>query len=82
MPLYYVARIQYSEKKRDDAERTLRQALEQDPRLLDAWVLLVNIAIERNDPAGAREALIRLREAMNDRMFSRFVDEQLAVLAN
>ena len=82
LPLYYIARIQYSEKKRDDAERTLRQALEQDPRLLDAWVLLVNIAIERNDPAGAREALIRLREAMNDRMFSRFVDEQLAVLAN
>jgi len=82
LALYYVARIQHAQKKHEEAERTLRQALQEDPRLLDAWVMLVNIAIERNDSVTAREGLVHLREAMNDGMFSRFVDEQLAVLAN
>jgi tetratricopeptide (TPR) repeat protein len=82
LPLYFMASVQYAQKKYDEAERILRQAIEEDPRLLEAWVMLVNVAIERNNPATAREGLVHLREAMKDRMFSRFVDEQLAVLAN
>jgi tetratricopeptide (TPR) repeat protein len=82
LPLYYMAKIQYVQKKYDQAERSLRQALEQDPELLEAWVMLINVAVEQNDPSTARDGLIHLREAMKDGMFSRFVDEQLAVLGN
>lgn len=60
----------------------VRAALADDPGFLDGWLLLVNLGMELNNRDLAREALIHLRQAMNNGMFSRFVDEQLSVLGN
>jgi Tfp pilus assembly protein PilF len=80
--MYYTARLQYLQRKYGQAEQTLRQALEENPALLDGWLLLVDIATEQKDYATAREGLLHLRDAMNNRLFSRFVDEQLSTLGS
>jgi tetratricopeptide (TPR) repeat protein len=82
IPIYYMAKLQYLQRRYGIAEQTLRRALDDNSALLDGWLLLVDVALEQKDYATAREALMRLREAMNNRMFSRFVDEQLSTLEN
>jgi Tfp pilus assembly protein PilF len=82
LPIYYTARLQYLQRKYSQAEQTIRRALEENTSLLDGWLLLVDIAMEQKDYATAREGLMRLREAMNNRMFSRFVEEQLSTLGS
>jgi tetratricopeptide (TPR) repeat protein len=82
LPVFYKAKLQYLERKYGMAEQTLRQALEGNSNLLDGWLLLVDIALEQKDYVTAREGLMHLREAMNNRMFSRFVDEQLSTLGS
>jgi hypothetical protein len=82
LPMYYMAKLQYLQRKYREAERTLRQALKENPALLDGWLLLVDISIEQKDYPTAREGLLRLRDAMNNRLFSRFVDEQLSTLGS
>jgi Flp pilus assembly protein TadD len=82
LPIYYTAKVQYLQRKYGVAEQTLRRALEENSALLDGWLLLVDIALEQKDYVTAREGLMHLREAMNNRMFSRFVDEQLSLLGS
>jgi tetratricopeptide (TPR) repeat protein len=82
LPIYYMARLQYLQRKYGVAEQTLRRALEQNSALLDGWLLLVDIGLEQKDYATVREGLMHLREAMNNGMFSKFVDEQLSMLGS
>ena len=78
LPLYYLARIYSDQKKYELAEKMVRLALKEDPELLDGWLLLVNLALERKNPDAVREGLMRLRNAMNNRIFTEFVEDQLA----
>ncbi|MBI4472489.1 MAG: tetratricopeptide repeat protein [Acidobacteria bacterium] len=80
LPRYYLARVHFHEKNYDLAERELRLALEEDPGLIDGWVMLFNLALERDDYVTARERLERLRGTMNNRVFSNFVEDQLGEL--
>jgi Tfp pilus assembly protein PilF len=80
LPVYYMARLQYLQQRYGVAEQTLRRALEENPALLDGWLLLVDIALEQKDYVTAREGLMHLRDAMNNGMFSKFVDEQLSMI--
>jgi tetratricopeptide (TPR) repeat protein len=82
LPLYYMARLQYLQRKYGVAEQTLRRALEENSALLDGWLLLVDIGLEQKDYVAVREGLMHLREAMNNGMFSKFVDEQLSMLGS
>src|SRR5262249_52712106 len=40
---FYMARIYASQNRHDEAEEALRLALDEDPGLLDGWVMLVNL---------------------------------------
>ena len=82
LPVYYMARLQYLQQRYSVAERTLRRALEKNSALLDGWLLLVDIGLEQKDYVTAREGLMHLRDAMNNGMFSTFVDEQLSMLGS
>jgi tetratricopeptide (TPR) repeat protein len=79
---YFVAKIQYLQKKYDQAELNVREAIENDPGLLDALVLMINISIEQKNFDQAREALQRIREAMHNQMVTKFIDEQLSVFGS
>jgi tetratricopeptide (TPR) repeat protein len=79
---YFVAKIEYLQKKYDRAEQDVQQALENDPRLLDAWVLFINISLEQNKQDQVREALQRIRETMDNQLVTKFIDEQLSALGS
>lgn len=79
---YFIGKIQYLQKKYDQAEVNVRGAIEKDPGLLDALVLMINISIEQKKFDQAREALQRVREAMHNQMVTKFIDEQLSVLGS
>jgi tetratricopeptide (TPR) repeat protein len=80
LPVYYMARLQYLQQRYGVAEQTLRRALKENSALLDGWLLLVDIALQQKDYVTAREGLMHLRDAMNNGMFSKFVDEQLSMI--
>ena len=82
LPIYYMARLQYLQRRYGPAEQTLRRALDGNPALLDGWLLLVDVALQQRDYRTASDALMHLRDAMNNRMFSAFVDEQLLSLGS
>ena len=82
LPVYYMARLQYLQRRYGVAEKTLRRALAENSALLDGWLLLVDIGLEQKDYVTVREGLMHLREAMNNGMFSKFVDEQLSMLGS
>jgi len=50
--------------------------------LLDGWQLLINIAADQKDYAGVRENLENMRQAINNKAFARFVDDQIAIMAS
>lgn len=78
----FLAKINYAQKKYSQADAYLRNALDNDPGLLDAWLLKSNISRARGDHEQAREALERLRDAMNSEMVTEFIDEQLLAMGN
>jgi len=80
LPHLYLARAYYLQRKFAVAEEMLRSALEEDPSSLDGWLLMVNMALERKQYDVAREGLTIMRETMNNRRFSQFIDEQLATM--
>jgi tetratricopeptide (TPR) repeat protein len=82
LPLYYLARIHFEQQKYDLAEKMVRLALKEDPELLDGWLLLVNLALDRKNDSTVREGLMQLRKAMNNRLFTEFVEDQLASMRN
>ena len=79
---YFLAKIEYFEKKYDRAEQDVQQALENDPRLLDGWVLFINISLEQNKQDQVRDALKRIRETMDNQLVTKFIDEQLSSLGS
>jgi tetratricopeptide (TPR) repeat protein len=82
IPTYYKAKVLYLQKRYIDADQLLRRVLVENAALLDGWLLMIDVAMERNDHVTARECLIHLRQAMNSRLFSSFVDEQLSTLGS
>src|SRR5262245_57409925 len=60
---YYVGHIQSIQKKYNVAEASLRQAVQIDPTLLDAWLLIIRVSLDLKKYDEAREALMHVREA-------------------
>jgi tetratricopeptide (TPR) repeat protein len=79
---YFVGKIYYFEKKYSQGEDYVRQALENDPRLLDARVLLINVSLEQEKYEQAREGLEWVRQATSNQMLAKFIDEQLLALGS
>lgn len=78
LPHLFLARAYYFQKRYPIAEQMVRTAVEEDPQLLDGWLLLLNMALERHDFPAARQNLAKLRKAMNNQTFSKFADDQMA----
>ena len=79
---YAIARIEFAQRKYDEAEQHVRKAVEADPALLDAWVLLIDISIEQKKTDQAREGLEQIRKSVNGGVVTEFIDEQLSALGN
>jgi tetratricopeptide (TPR) repeat protein len=79
---YYVAKIDYLQMKYKDAEEYVKQACETDPRLLEASLLLVTISLKENKHDQAREALLQIRQTMDNKTISSFIDEQLSAFGS
>lgn len=79
---YAIARIAYAQRKYDEAEQHVRKAVEVNPALLDAWVLLIDISLEQKKTDQAREALEQIRKSVNVEMVTEFIDEQLSALGS
>jgi tetratricopeptide (TPR) repeat protein len=79
---YYVAKIDYLQKKYEEAEEYVKQALQTEPRLLDASLLLINIGMQEKKYDQVRQALLQIRQAMDNETISSFIDEQLSALGS
>jgi tetratricopeptide (TPR) repeat protein len=79
---FLAAKIHYLEKTYDQADAYVQLALENDPTLLDAWLLKIKISIEHGDYSEARQALQRVREAIHNEVVTEFIDEQLSALGS
>jgi tetratricopeptide (TPR) repeat protein len=79
---YFMAKIYFAQKDYSEADAYLQQALENDPKLLDAWLLMIQLSRVQDKHDMAREALRRIRQAMENPMLSEFIDEQLLVMGN
>ncbi len=81
LPHLFQARAYYLQKKYAKAADLAKIALNEDPRLLDGWQLLINIAADQKDYAAVRENLENMRQAIRSKEFARFVDDQIALMA-
>jgi protein O-GlcNAc transferase len=79
---YYLAKVYYIQKKYEAAEDYVRQAMGNDPHLLEASLLMINISLQEKKYDQAREALLHLRQAMDNTMITKFIDEQLSTLGS
>jgi tetratricopeptide (TPR) repeat protein len=79
---YLAGKIQYLQKKYELAETFARQALYNDPKLLDAWLLIANMSLEQQRFNDARIALQHIRDVVSNQMVSEFIDEQLSALGS
>jgi len=79
---YYMAKVDYLQKKYTNAEEYVTQALENDPHLLDASLLLIDISLKQKKYDQARTALLHIRQAMDNNRISKFIDEQLSVIGS
>lgn len=80
LPRFYLAKVLFSQQDYVAARETLKQVLAEDSQFFDAWLLLLNISLEQNDIAEARNALFHL-QAMNDSpAFARVIEAQLTAL--
>lgn len=77
---YYVAKIQCIQEHYAEAARSAEEAVAANPDLLEAWILLMEVNEQLKNPAGVRDALAHLRDAINDKIITRFFDEQLRAL--
>jgi tetratricopeptide (TPR) repeat protein len=75
--LYYLAAVYAAQGKYLPAERTIKQALDNDSAMLDGWLLMMDLALKRHDHETARHALRRLCDAMKNDSFTRFAEDQL-----
>ena len=54
--------------------------IENDPHMLEASMLMIDISMQRKKYDQTREALLHIRQAMDNKIISQFIDEQLARL--
>jgi Tfp pilus assembly protein PilF len=80
VPHLLLAKLYYSQHKYAQAEQMTRRALGDDPRLLDAWQLLLEISMEQRNYVAARECLLQLGLKVNNTDFTRFASEQITQL--
>jgi tetratricopeptide (TPR) repeat protein len=79
---YYLAKVYYIQKKYEVAEDYVQQAMANDTHLLEASLLMINISLQEKKYEQAREALLRVRQATDNTMISKFIDEQLSTLGS
>ncbi len=79
---YYMAKVYYVQKKYEAAEDYVRRALANDPQLLEASMLMISISLQEKKYDQARDALLHVRQAINNTMISKFIDEQLSTLGS
>jgi len=79
---YYMAKVDYLQKKYREAEEHAAQAIEEGPNLLDASLLMIDISLKQKKYEQARAALLHIRQAMDNTRISRFIDEQLSTLGS
>lgn len=79
---YYIAKVDYLQKKYEEAEKYVKQASETDPRLLEASLLLVTISLQENKHDQAREALLHIRQTTDSKLISSLIDEQLSAFGS
>jgi len=79
---YYIARIQYSQKQYEDAEQSIRRAIESDPHMLEAAMLMVDISLQEKKYGQAREALLHVRQELDNERISKFIDEELSTFGS
>ena len=82
LAVYYMAKVDYLQKKYREAEEHAAQAIEEDPNLLDASLLMIDISLKQKKYGQARAALLHIRQAMDNNRISRFIDEQLSTLGS
>ena len=75
---YYLAKVYFLQKKYEAAEQFARQAIATDPHLLEASLLMINVSLKEKKYDQARTALLHVRQAMDNTMISKFIDEQLS----
>jgi tetratricopeptide (TPR) repeat protein len=79
---YYIARIYAVQKKYADAEESIRKAIENDPQMMEALMLMIDISLQQQKHDQAREGLLQVREAAGNKRVSQFIDETLAMLGS
>ena len=79
---YYLAKVNFLQKKYETAELYARQAIANDPHLLEASLLMINVSLKEKKYDQARAALLHVRQAMDNTMISKFIDEQLSTLGS
>jgi len=77
MVRYFLAKAYWDQGKYDTAEKVLGEVLEETPDMIEAWVLLLNLDLERDNQSAARETLLHLKQMLNDVGFSKFIDRQM-----
>jgi tetratricopeptide (TPR) repeat protein len=77
---YYMARIYCLQKKYADAEESILKAIEDDPHMIEASMLMIDISFQQQKHGQVREALLQIREAAGNKRISQFIDERLATL--
>ena len=80
LPRILIAKAYFLQKKYVQAEEMAALITGENPQFLDGWQLRLNIALERKDYIAARENLLKMRDAMHNTTFSKFVDDQIGML--
>jgi len=79
---FYEGRVHLLQKKYGEAREAALKAVDADPQLLDAWLLLVNASTEEKKYDQAKMALTHIRQAINNGKVAAFIDEQLSTLGS
>src|SRR5262249_389077 len=79
---YYLANLYFLQKKYQAAEQYAQQAIATDPHLLEASLLMINVSLKEKKYDQARTSLLHVRQAMDNTMISKFIDEQLSTLGS
>jgi tetratricopeptide (TPR) repeat protein len=79
---YCQAIIHHRDKNYVEAENSLRHAVALEPRLLEAWLLLVDIQIEQHQYGDARDTVRQFDQAIDNRTVTAFLAHQLSTSGN
>jgi len=80
LPRYYLSKMFFYQQQYPAAEETVRLALQDDPQLLDAWILLLNISLAQKDDLGMRQTMAHINSIIDSKSFSSFINEHMAAM--